>query len=610
MKATYKVISLLGEGSFGKAFLAKCDRDNKQYVIKQIPFDDMTDEEKRETFNEAIILKKLDHPNIIKFKEVFIQRNPRPALNIVTEFADGGDLGQKIKKQKKVPFSESQILDYITQICLALQHIHKKKIIHRDLKSDNVFLMKSGIVKLGDFGIAKGLQSTWEKAKTFVGTPYYLSPEIIANEPYDSKSDIWALGVLLYELMTFKMPFNAMSFPLLRIKINSGKYKPPPSNYSSDIKNLLKKCLTLDPEKRPSIDEILKLPLIKNRINNYLKEIQYDQDLLITMEKKYKEERKNKKHKYKIVSAKNKSDIKDNNNSNDKNKQQINKEESIKINNINNDEIKEKEKNSSASLKTKEPKRMESDKSKVSAFFKKQKLKETQKANNPPVSIKKDNINNNNNNITENDNNNKNQNLKETNFLIQRKDPNFKEGKKYKEDEIGTTLLNKGYNDLIDEKKNFDVEKMNEDQYNQLRLLNNLHKIANNLEQESDNENEASVKDDNEEAIIDISIKDNKNNEIKNKDNNIDKEIYKEEKNELEQIKSEIEKELGKDLLKDIIDLLDKFCDKILLKYNRKLLEEKITELKNKGYNDNILDKGKIKLDEIFSILMKEKIFN
>ena len=270
-------------------------------------------------------------------KEVFIQRNPRPALNIVTEFADGGDLGQKIKKQKKVPFSESQILDYITQICLALQHIHKKKIIHRDLKSDNVFLMKSGIVKLGDFGIAKGLQSTWEKAKTFVGTPYYLSPEIIANEPYDSKSDIWALGVLLYELMTFKMPFNAMSFPLLRIKINSGKYKPPPSNYSSDIKNLLKKCLTLDPEKRPSIDEILKLPLIKNRINNYLKEIQYDQDLLITMEKKYKEERKNKKHKYKIVSAKNKSDIKDNNNSNDKNKQQINKEESIKINNINND---------------------------------------------------------------------------------------------------------------------------------------------------------------------------------------------------------------------------------------------------------------------------------
>ena len=165
MKAKYKIIKLLGEGSFGKAYLAKCDdQEDKKYVIKQIVMDGMTDQEKKEAFNEAVILKKLDHPNIIKFKEVFLQKKPVEALNIVTEFADRGDLGQKIKNQKKQPFTESQILDYITQICLALQHIHKKKIIHRDLKSGNVFLMKSGIVKLGDFGISKGLKSTWEKA--------------------------------------------------------------------------------------------------------------------------------------------------------------------------------------------------------------------------------------------------------------------------------------------------------------------------------------------------------------------------------------------------------------------------------------------------------------
>ena len=269
MKATYKVINFLGEGSFGRAYLAQCDNDNNKYVIKQITLEGMDDEEKRETFNEAKILKKLDHPNIIKFKEVFLQRQPKPALNIVTEYADGGDLDQKIKKQKKVPFPEAQILDYITQICLALQHIHKKKIIHRDLKSGNIFLMKSGIVKVGDFGIAKGLQSTWEKAKSFVGTPYFLSPEIINNQPYDNKSDIWALGVLLYELMTFQMPFNAVSLPLLSIKINRGVYKPPPSTYSKDIRNLLKKCLTVNPDERPSINDILKLPLIKNRINKF-----------------------------------------------------------------------------------------------------------------------------------------------------------------------------------------------------------------------------------------------------------------------------------------------------------------------------------------------------
>ena len=292
MKAKYKIIKALGEGSFGKAYLASVDNDEKKYVIKQVLIQGMTDQEKKETLNEAVILKKLDHPNIIKFKEVFIQRRPVEALNIVTEYADGGDLEQKIKAQNKKPFTEDEILDYFTQICLALQHLHKKKIIHRDLKSGNVFLMKSGIVKLGDFGISKGLKSSRDKAVTMVGTPFYLSPEIILNKPYDAKSDIWALGVLLYELLTFKMPFNAKSLPTLSIKINKGEYTPPSSKYSSEIRDLLKRCLTLKPEERPSIDEILKLPLIKNRINNLLNEVQYDQDLSKTMVKKYKDKKK------------------------------------------------------------------------------------------------------------------------------------------------------------------------------------------------------------------------------------------------------------------------------------------------------------------------------
>ena len=539
MKATYKIINFLGEGSFGRAYLAQCDNDNNKYVIKQITLEGMDDEEKRETFNEAKILKKLDHPNIIKFKEVFLQRQPKPALNIVTEYADGGDLGQKIEKQKKVkvPLSEAQILDYITQICLALQHIHKKKIIHRDLKSGNIFLMKSGIVKVGDFGIAKGLQSTWEKAKTFVGTPYFLSPEIINNQPYDNKSDIWALGVLLYELMTFQMPFNAVSLPMLSIKINRGVYKAPPSTYSSDIRNLLKKCLTVNPDKRPSIDEILKLPLIKNRINNFLKEVQYDQDLHSTIAKKYKEERKKLKHKYKIVNKdkdqKNKNDneikandnIKQNNPINNSNKNDTIKMDEIKINeknNISNNATKEKNEN----------KRMESDKNKVGAFFKNKKSTRKKDVSVPNPLNRENNVQSKENNLNQKLTND----LNETNFLIQKKDSNFIQGKKYTEDEINKKIQEKGYKDLLNEKNgNLDVEKMNEDQYDQLRLLNNLHKVANNLEQDSDNElsvsssmaSSSNANEESENILIDTSnLKEDKTkNEI-----NENKEIYKEEK--------------------------------------------------------------------------------
>ena len=617
MKATYKIINFLGEGSFGRAYLAQCDNDNNKYVIKQITLEGMDDEEKRETFNEAKILKKLDHPNIIKFKEVFLQRQPKPALNIVTEYADGGDLGQKIEKQKKlkVPLSEAQILDYITQICLALQHIHKKKIIHRDLKSGNIFLMKSGIVKVGDFGIAKGLQSTWEKAKTFVGTPYFLSPEIINNQPYDNKSDIWALGVLLYELMTFQMPFNAVSLPMLSIKINRGVYKAPPSTYSSDIRNLLKKCLTVNPDKRPSIDEILKLPLIKNRINNFLKEVQYDQDLHTTIAKKYKEERKKLKHKYKIVNKdkeqknKNDNEIKDNDNIKQNNSiNNSNKNDTIKM-----DEIKINEKNNISNNATKEKnenKRMESDKNKVGAFFKNKKSTRKKDVSVPNPSNRENNVQPKENNLNQKLTND----LNETNFLIQKKDPNFIQGKKYTEDEINKKIQEKGYKDLLNEKNgNLDVEKMNEDQYDQLRLLNNLHKVANNLEQDSDNElsvsssmaSSSNANEESENILIDTSnLKEDKTkNEI-----NENKEIYKEEKKEIETIQKENEKEIGQDLVKDVINLLDKYCDKNLVQFDRKLIENKIQELKMKGYEQNKLEKAKEKIDEIFAILMKEKI--
>ena len=278
---TYKYKALLGEGSYGKVFLVISNITKKYYAMKTIDINQLNEEQKKEALQEAKILKKLDHPSIIKLKEVFIAKKPRETLNIITEFADGEDLSKKIKNQIKLnkKFSEDQILDWFTQICLAVKKKKKKKILHRDIKPQNVFMTKSSMVKLGDFGISKNLNTTWEKAVTFIGTPYYISPEIVQNQPYSFKSDIWSLGVLLYELIALKYPFDASSLPKLMIKIMKGQYmKIKDKSFSTELKNLVYMILNVDPVKRPGIKEILEMPIMKNRSVVFLKEIEYDKN--------------------------------------------------------------------------------------------------------------------------------------------------------------------------------------------------------------------------------------------------------------------------------------------------------------------------------------------
>jgi len=162
--------------------------------------------------------------------------------------------------------TENEVLDIFTQICLAIKHTHDKKILHRDLKSQNIFLTKRGIVKLGDFGIARVLSHTRSAAKTVVGTPYYLSPEIIKSEAYNFKSDIWSLGVLLYEMAALQPPFNAQSLHQLAQKIIQGKYSKLPNHFSPQFDQLIKHMLQRDPAARPTIHQILRHPLVESRI--------------------------------------------------------------------------------------------------------------------------------------------------------------------------------------------------------------------------------------------------------------------------------------------------------------------------------------------------------
>lgn len=127
-------------------------------------------------------------------------------------------------------------------------------------------MTKNGIIKLGDFGIAKVLSNTVEKAVTIVGTPYYLSPEIINNKPYSFKSDLWSLGVLLYEMCALKPPFNGANIHMLAMQIVRGQYQQLPTCFSYELRGLVNKMLNQDPNKRPNINDVLNTRILKDRI--------------------------------------------------------------------------------------------------------------------------------------------------------------------------------------------------------------------------------------------------------------------------------------------------------------------------------------------------------
>ncbi|XP_075842934.1 serine/threonine-protein kinase Nek1 isoform X4 [Microtus pennsylvanicus] len=263
----YVRLQKIGEGSFGKAVLVKSTEDGRHYVIKEINISRMSGKERQESRREVAVLANMKHPNIVQYKESFEENG---SLYIVMDYCEGGDLFKRINAQKGALFQEDQILDWFVQICLALKHVHDRKILHRDIKSQNIFLTKDGTVQLGDFGIARVLNSTVELARTCIGTPYYLSPEICENKPYNNKSDIWALGCVLYELCTLKHAFEAGNMKNLVLKIISGSFPPVSLHYSYDLRSLLSQLFKRNPRDRPSVNSILEKGFIAKRIEKFL----------------------------------------------------------------------------------------------------------------------------------------------------------------------------------------------------------------------------------------------------------------------------------------------------------------------------------------------------
>ena len=207
---TFQKIKKLGRGNFGDVFLIKSKRTQKEYALKAIITKNCNNDKLDNIMKELNNLKILDHPNIISFKCAFFSDIKIPLLNIITEYANNGDLEKKLKEYIKTKkyFEEKELLDWLIQCCLALYDIHEKDIIHRDIKPSNIFLMENNTIKIGDFGVSKNI-SDFHSTKTMIGTPLYLAPEIIEKkERYSFEADIWSLGVTFCHLMSLEFPFE------------------------------------------------------------------------------------------------------------------------------------------------------------------------------------------------------------------------------------------------------------------------------------------------------------------------------------------------------------------------------------------------------------------
>ena len=256
----YEVLKSIGKGKFAIVYRAKKIGDEQVVALKRIAVDMMNEKAREKCLKEVRLLQSLDHPNIIRYMDSFITEND---LVIVYEWAAAGDLKRQLRKaqERGTGFEERVIWKYFSQICNAMKHMHDKRIMHRDLKPANIFLTLDGTIKVGDLGLSRELSEHTVQAHSKVGTPLYMSPEVLKGEGYDFKSDVWSLGCLLYELAMLKSPFKSEGLNLYSLfqKISNGEYQPLPEHYSEELRTLTYAMISTAPEDRPEISYVCKV---------------------------------------------------------------------------------------------------------------------------------------------------------------------------------------------------------------------------------------------------------------------------------------------------------------------------------------------------------------
>lgn len=250
----FKLLKELGKGSSGVVYTVKSRVDDGVYVMKKIELNNLKDKEQKDCWKEVSILKKVNHPNIIKYYTSFLEKG---CLYIIMEYAENGDLYSLLKHYKRhmTIFDETDLWRIADEILLGLDYLHRHDIIHRDIKCLNLFITKDKHIKIGDLGVSKIVSNINALHCTRVGTPLYLSPELIMQIPYDFKVDLWSFGISLYHLTCLEPPFIGDNLIVLGNNIVKEKPKPIPSHYSIELWRFISAMLNKKPDKRPTAKE-------------------------------------------------------------------------------------------------------------------------------------------------------------------------------------------------------------------------------------------------------------------------------------------------------------------------------------------------------------------
>ncbi|XP_072827268.1 serine/threonine-protein kinase Nek11 isoform X6 [Vicugna pacos] len=267
----YVLLQKLGSGSFGTVYLVsdkKAKQGEELKVLKEICVGELNPNETVQASLEAQLLSKLDHPTIVKFHASFVEQDN---FCIITEYCEGRDLDCKIQEYKEAgkTFPETQVTEWFIQLLLGVDYMHERRILHRDLKSKNIFL-KNNLLKIGDFGVSRLLVGSCDLATTLAGTPHYMSPEALKHQGYDTKSDIWSLACILYEMCCLNHAFAGSSFLSVVLKIVEGSTPSLPATYPRELNAIMESMLNKSPSLRPSAIEILKLPYIDAQLQHLM----------------------------------------------------------------------------------------------------------------------------------------------------------------------------------------------------------------------------------------------------------------------------------------------------------------------------------------------------